>query len=171
MGSRSQGGSYVYVASPLGFSEIGRDYQDRVVLPALRQRGYEVLDPWHDEGGEIATRLEKAASILPQAERMDALQQLNEELGQRNTTLLERCDAVLALLDGPDVDSGTAAEIGYACALGRPVVGWRSDLREAGENHGTPVNLQVAYFVARNGGRVAPNLQSALDELAAVLGS
>lgn len=39
--------------------------------------------------------------------------------------------AMLAILDGQDVDSGTAAEIGYAFARRKPIVGYRGDLRVA----------------------------------------
>ena len=35
--------------------------------------------------------------------------------------------AVVAVLDGADVDSGTAAEIGYAFARGKLIVGYRGD--------------------------------------------
>jgi len=42
---------------------------------------------------------------------------------------LSRCDMVVALLDGADVDSGVAFEIGYARGLGKPVLGVRTDYR------------------------------------------
>jgi nucleoside 2-deoxyribosyltransferase len=44
---------------------------------------------------------------------------------------LERADAVVAVLDGPDVDSGTAWEVGFAVARGKPVIGLRTDWRPA----------------------------------------
>ncbi len=44
---------------------------------------------------------------------------------------LQAADAVVAVLDGCDVDSGTAWEMGYAYALGRPIVGYVSDVRIA----------------------------------------
>lgn len=44
---------------------------------------------------------------------------------------LERADAVVAVLDGADVDSGTAWEVGFAVARGKPVVGLRTDWRPA----------------------------------------
>ena len=44
---------------------------------------------------------------------------------------LEESDIVVAVLDGPDVDSGTAFEVGYARALGLPVIGMRTDFRES----------------------------------------
>jgi nucleoside 2-deoxyribosyltransferase len=37
--------------------------------------------------------------------------------------LIARADAVVAVLDGPDVDSGTAFECGVAWKSGKPVVG------------------------------------------------
>ncbi len=40
-------------------------------------------------------------------------------------------DAVLAVLDGADSDSGTAWEMGFAHARGTPIVGLRTDWRPA----------------------------------------
>jgi nucleoside 2-deoxyribosyltransferase len=42
---------------------------------------------------------------------------------------LDRCHAVVAILDGPDSDSGTCVEIAYAHAKGKPVIGVRTDFR------------------------------------------
>jgi nucleoside 2-deoxyribosyltransferase len=46
---------------------------------------------------------------------------------EANIAHIERCDAVLANLDffrGPEPDSGTCFEVGYAVARGKPVVGY-----------------------------------------------
>jgi len=53
---------------------------------------------------------------------------------------VERCDVVVAVLDGADADSGTAFEMGYAFALGKPVVGVRTDFRKQQER-GTNIML------------------------------
>ena len=50
-------------------------------------------------------------------------------------------DVVVAVLDGPDVDSGTAFEVGIAWERGIPVVGVRTDFRES-QDRG--VNLVIA---------------------------
>ena len=42
---------------------------------------------------------------------------------------LESCDIVVALLDGVDVDTGVAFELGYAHALKKPLVGLKTDYR------------------------------------------
>ena len=47
----------------------------------------------------------------------------------QDIALLESCDALIALCNGPDVDSGTAFEIGYACAKNKPVIIYRRDKR------------------------------------------
>lgn len=54
---------------------------------------------------------------------------------------VDSADAVLAILDGPEVDSGVAWEMGYAYARGKPVVGVRTDFRPGAE-HG--VNIMVS---------------------------
>lgn len=42
---------------------------------------------------------------------------------------LAKADLVLAVLDGPDIDSGTAYECGVAFAKGIPAIGLRTDMR------------------------------------------
>ena len=56
---------------------------------------------------------------------------------------LATCDLVVALLDGAQVDDGTAWEIGYAHAKGIPVIGVRTDFRQAGDVPGALVNAMV----------------------------
>ncbi len=48
---------------------------------------------------------------------------------KRNLESIENSDAVVAILDGSDSDSGTAWECGYAYAKGKPVIGVRTDFR------------------------------------------
>ena len=156
----------VYVAGPLGFSAATRPFHDEVLVPRLREAGFDVLDPWAG-GAEI----ESALAIADGDRRLDALRRANDAVGRANAEMIEASDGVLAVLDGTDVDSGTAAEIGYAAALGgRPIVGWRSDFRAAGDNPGAVVNLQVQHFIERTGGRVVATLDEAMTALAALLG-
>jgi nucleoside 2-deoxyribosyltransferase len=59
------------------------------------------------------------------------------------TTGLGGCDLVAAVLDGPQVDDGTAWEIGYAYARGIPVWGLRTDFRVAGDTPHSLVNCMI----------------------------
>ena len=51
--------------------------------------------------------------------------------------------AVVALLDGTQVDDGTAWEIGYAYAKGIPVIGIRTDFRKSGDTQHPCVNAMI----------------------------
>lgn len=51
---------------------------------------------------------------------------------------------LLANLDGPTVDDGTAFEVGVAASRGVHVIGYRSDFRQAGDAPNTVVNLMLS---------------------------
>jgi nucleoside 2-deoxyribosyltransferase len=57
---------------------------------------------------------------------------------------LDCADIVVACMDGPDPDSGTAWECGYAFAKGKPVVCYRTDFRISGDTKGAPYNLMLS---------------------------
>lgn len=152
----------VYVASPLGFSEPTRSWYAAVLLPAVRHAGLSPLDPW------TGTEIVDALALPPGPDRQVALAAANRATAARNAQMLDACAGVLAVLDGVDVDSGTAAEIGYAAALGKPVVGWRSDVRLTGDNEETVVNLQVEHFLAEP---VQRDLRAAIGLLAGRVGA
>ena len=90
------------------------------------------------------------------------------EIGGNNRTAIDCCDMVLAVLDGVDVDSGTAAEIGYAFARDKPILGYRGDLRLSADNEGSVVNLQVEYFIRQSGGDIITTIDSLSKALARV---
>ncbi len=145
-----------YIASPLGFTAAGRDWYERVYLPAL-STVVEPVDPW-----SLTSALEVIAA---QRAGGDAQAQLCVEIGRRNTAALRSCSVLVALLDGQELDAGTVAELGYGAALGLRCLGLRTDLRETGET-GSPCNLQVQAFVTESGGVIVRSL----DDLLSVLG-
>jgi nucleoside 2-deoxyribosyltransferase len=155
----------IYVASPLGFTAAGRLYHDTVLIPAVRAAGFAPLDPWAVD----AEILRVFALDREDPERTLRLPATNRAVGRRNAELIRRAAGMLAVLDGTDVDSGTAAEIGYGAALGRPVVGLRMDLRASGDNEATLVNLQVEWFVLESGGQLATGLDEAIAALTTIV--
>ncbi len=66
-----------------------------------------------------------------------------EQIFRANLQAMNQCDLMVAMLDGPQVDDGTAWEIGYFFSSGRTVLGLRTDLRRAGEFDTSRVNLMV----------------------------
>jgi nucleoside 2-deoxyribosyltransferase len=155
----------VYVAGPLGFTAYGQQYHERAVLAALRNAGLAPQDPWTIPGDPFV-----AAAAMPIGpERAAAFERANRDVGRRNEELIRASAAVLALLDGTDVDSGTAAEVGFAAALGIPIVGLRLDVRPSGDNEATVVNLQVAHFIEASGGCIVRDLAEAVAAVLALL--
>lgn len=156
----------IYAASPFGFSETGRlFYYDRLV-PELINAGHVVVDPWK------LTDQSKIDAVLamPYGEpKRDAWRKLNPEIGANNRDGIDRCDGVIAVLDGVDVDSGTAAEIGYAFGKGKFIVGYRGDFRLAADNEGSIVNLQVEYFIRASGGTIVSSLDQLLGAIESVI--
>ncbi|MEM2124515.1 MAG: nucleoside 2-deoxyribosyltransferase [Methanolinea sp.] len=72
------------------------------------------------------------------------------EIFSRCCAEIERSDVLVAIIDGADADSGTAWEIGYACARGIPVVALRTDFRRAGPHEHVNLMLEVPSRVVRH---------------------
>jgi nucleoside 2-deoxyribosyltransferase len=155
----------IYMAGPLGFSEVGRHFHRSVLVPFVSSLGFEVLDPWT----LTDPRKLEAVQRLPYGpERRDAWRRLNREIGAQNRVAIDAAQGVVAVLDGVDVDSGTAAEIGYAFARGKLIVGYRGDFRLSADNEGSTVNLQVEFFIRESGGTIVDryeDLESSLRPL------
>ena len=78
---------------------------------------------------------------------------------------------LVAWLDGPDADSGTSFEMGYACAKGIPVIGVRTDFR-LNQERGVNIMLSraCAAFVYRPSfdedlGALAKDIARALEKV------
>src|SRR3954466_2127247 len=100
----------IYIASPLGFTDAGRAYSDTVLLPAVRAAGLEPPAPW-----AVPAAIARVFALdRDDPERAQVLADTNRLVGRQNAELIRRAAGVLAILDGEDVDSGTASEIGYA---------------------------------------------------------
>ncbi len=145
-----------YIASPLGFTESGRRYYEQVYLPALSQV-IEPVDPW---------ALTSPAEIA-EAQAAGELRELWLAVGRRNSAAIRSADLLVALLDGQEVDSGTAAEVGYGAGIGKRCFGLRTDLRQNGEA-AVEVNLQVVSFILDSGGQIAGSLAELVEVLAAL---
>src|SRR6185295_11403790 len=96
----------IYIAGPLGFSEAGRHFYTSVLIPFVNRLGYDVADPWT----LTDARKIEAVQAMPQGpDRRDAWRRLNEEIGANNRAAIDGAQGLVAILDGTDVDSGTAA--------------------------------------------------------------
>lgn len=151
----------IYLASPLGFAASTRHFMGHLIEQL--DPHVVVSNPWDDT--RFANDFLRIAEIDSRAEAYAALAEINTELGRANAESIRNAGGMVAILDGVDVDSGTAAEIGYAYALGKRVYGLRTDFRLAGDNPGSIVNLQVQYFIEASGGSVQTTIEELLVEL------
>jgi nucleoside 2-deoxyribosyltransferase len=105
----------IYLASPL-FSLSEKKENDR--LCRALERWCDVFLPQRD--GELVPHL-----IQQGLSQQDAYRVVFE----RDVAALTACDAVVINLDGRVVDEGAAFELGFAHALGKRCVGYRTDIR------------------------------------------
>ena len=139
----------IYLAGPL-FTPYERAYLDTCAAQ-LREAGFDVFVP-HEQALALGTDVTAAAIFAKDLEGLAA------------------ADAVFALLDGSQVDDGTACEIGlfYALMQSDPekkgMVGLLTDLRSLRLEEGHGLNLFVEGCIAA-AGEVTTSLEDALGAL------
>lgn len=117
----------IYLAGPL-FSEAEQDWL-RSLKGRLQDLGYDVVWPYE---------------LFNQAEVASWGDAASRRIMEGCRGALMACDLVVALLDGTQVDDGTAWELGFAHAKGLPAVGIRTDTRYCGETPGARINAMIA---------------------------
>ena len=96
---------YVYIAGPL-FDDLERSYLESIAR-IFEDRGYKTFLPHRDAG------VVKDKYTLETKDKIFTI----------DIEALDKATIVVALLTGRDVDSGTAAEIGYAYAKDKTLIG------------------------------------------------
>ncbi|MGE8034021.1 nucleoside 2-deoxyribosyltransferase [Lysinibacillus sp. KCTC 33748] len=76
-------------------------------------------------------------------------------IAQADLEMLQNSDVLVAVLDGVEIDSGVAAEIGAFAMLDRPIVGVFTDVRQQGRDNMMKIEALVRdgienQFVYRN---------------------
>jgi nucleoside 2-deoxyribosyltransferase len=111
----------LYFAGPL-FTTPERIWNAEVT-EALRAAGHEVFLPQENEPGKDAAGIFAA------------------DVGG-----IDRADGLVAIMDGPEPDSGTCWEVGYVYGLKKPIILVRTDVRSMAGNAGeyNPMLTQAA---------------------------
>lgn len=132
----------IYLASGCGMNPMDRvGYEE--FKAALRAHGLQIYCPWENQ-----RVLGHTTTVL--------------SVGGKNARAIRNCAALIAIVNGADVDSGTASEIGFANALNKPVFAYRHDMRQAGDIPGGKINTQVEYFCNAGIWPSEPGLLSAI---------
>jgi nucleoside 2-deoxyribosyltransferase len=139
----------LYLAGPL-FSTAEREFNVRLA-ELLRQKGHQVWLPQELEQRSMSAR----------------------QIFTKDVEGIDWAEAVVANMDGPDPDSGTCWECGYAYGK-KPVIVYRTDFRDADEADKAPFNLMLTESATRcldlrfaDTARVAAAIDDALKSLAA----
>lgn len=137
----------IYIAAPL-FSEMERDYIDKIVDIICDELE---LDSWDD-------------FYLPHRDNKygDCFE---SDIYDENMKYLNKCGIMIAILDGKDVDSGTAFEIGYFAAQDKPVLGLLTDERSYDNNELNKKLNTMVYGACVCGELVFNNIDDLIDEL------
>ena len=111
----------LYLAGPL-FTTAERDFNARLAT-RLRSAGHDVFLPQEQEPGSDGPGI-FATDVKG----------------------IDQAEALVAIMDGPDPDSGTAWEVGYAYGREKPVVLVRTDIRAMAGAQGAynPMLMQAA---------------------------
>lgn len=129
----------IFVAAPL-FSKGERDFNSKM-SHRLREEGFEVWmaqeTPFFEEGSH----------------------QEKKRIYECGISALETSDVVVAVLDGIKVDSGVAYELGFAKALGKPLVGLKTDHRTFSKMEEVNLMLEVPLI------KVCENIQAIIETL------
>ena len=100
----------IYIAGPL-FNAHERSYLE-LIAAELEGRGYKCFLPHRDQSGIDDSELE--GTNLSQGTK--------DKIFNADLTALKAADLTVALITGQDIDSGTAAEIGFTYAKDRPII-------------------------------------------------
>ena len=147
----------LYIASEYGFTLAGTEFLN-ILLPGIAQCKIEYVNPWRNKA-KYAKEFRKAGKLEYK------MRELNGKIAKQNMTDIVNSDRMLACLDGYDVDSGVAGEIGFAYAKGKRIDGFRSDFRNTGDNSAAKINLQIEYFITASGGQIYSDLESLYNML------
>lgn len=116
---------------------------------------------WWIETVEARIASHGLATFLPHRDNPPKTRDNTRDIFENDRGAIDRCDLVVANLNGITTDDGTAWEIGYAVGIGRPVIGLFTDWRRRFDDE--VVNLMIEHS--------AETIVRSLDELDAELGS
>lgn len=123
-----------------GLFSIGDRYVNELLASKIREArpGIELYVP--QENGAINDKNAYADSLA---------------IAEADLTSLQESDLLIAVLDGVEIDSGVAAEIGVFSTTNRPIIALFSDVRQQGRSNTKKMDALIAdgtenQFIYRN---------------------
>lgn len=116
----------IFLAAPL-FNESEREFNKKVAED-LREAGFDV---W----------MAQETSLIK-----EGFHEEKKKIYEKDISALKASDVVVAVLDGVEVDSGVAFEMGFAKALGKPIIGLKTDYRTFSRIEEVNLMLEVSIM-------------------------
>lgn len=129
----------IFLAAPL-FNESEREFNEKVAKD-LREAGFDV---W----------MAQEAPFIKEGSHEE-----KKKIYEKDILALKASDGVVAVLDGVEVDSGVAFEMGFAKALGKPIIGLKTDYRTFSRKEKVNLILEVSMM----------NICETVDEVISIL--
>jgi len=134
---------HIYLAAPL-FTEAERVY-NLSIAECLEKNFFEVYLP--QQAGDDSDRRNKDEQVW---------------IFSNNLKSLQNADIIVANIDGADADSGTAWEMGYAFAHGKPVIALRTDFRRSSTHEKVNLMLEESATVVTSANQLLEAIKSPL---------
>jgi len=132
----------IFLAAPL-FSEAEREFNSKIAK-RLREKKFQVWLAQEVPFIQHDTHKEKKA------------------IYKGDISALNASDVVVAVLDGSEVDAGVAYETGYAKALGKPIIGLKTDYRTFSRMQDVNLMLEVPLI------KICKNVEEVIDLLSKI---
>jgi len=128
----------VYIAGPL-FTPSQRNYLEKI-NKLIKSLGFNTYLP-HKDGGLFIRGITKSADFF-----------------DKDLNALDNCNILIAVLNGNEVDSGTAWEMGFAYFKKIPIIGILEDSRKPNDDL---LNVMISNSTIK----IARNLEELKEEL------
>lgn len=121
----------IYFAAPL-FSEGEQDFNEKVKNYIIECNLTVYLPQENNDDEKVNTQSDKL------------------KIFDKNVQALDNSKIVIAVIDGADIDSGTAWEIGHAYGKGKPIIALVTDFRKQGDYESINLMIEESTIVVHN---------------------
>ena len=110
----------IYIATSMYLFESGREFLTKKIIPIIKRK-YTISNLSFFETNKKQDSVTKTQIGSP-----EKIKQIKKQITADKLSALTAANAVFAVLDNINYSDPVAAEIGFACGLGKPVLGYHS---------------------------------------------
>ena len=151
----------VFVGDPTGLSEKNRRFHSETLVEDLMHAGYKVDGPW-----ALTPPRCTLYDFDPTQQKWHGLWlALSQAVGKQTFAMIEAADVVLVMMESEELLGVTAAAMGYAYALSKPVIIYKDAPVPVFGTGYARVGLPAEFLAGANGGTVVCSMKELMEEL------